>query len=30
VGKGGCDYVVADGLDTTGNKVPLFLFGLFY
>jgi len=29
-GKGGCDYVVADGLDTAGNKVPLFLFGMLY
>jgi len=29
-GKGGCDYVVADGLDTTGGRVPLFLFGLLY
>jgi len=26
----GADYRVLDGLDTTGNRIPLFLFGLLY
>ena len=32
-GKGsrqGADYLVLDGLDTSGNRLPLFLFGLLY
>ncbi|HQT44876.1 MAG TPA: hypothetical protein PLO51_02780 [Candidatus Micrarchaeota archaeon] len=32
-GKGnrhGADYLVLDGLDTSANRIPLFLFGLLY
>ncbi len=28
--KQGADYLVLDGLDTTANRLPLFLFGLLY
>lgn len=24
------DYIIADGLATDGNKIPLFLFGFVY
>jgi len=29
-GRQGADYLVVDGLDTSANRVPLFLFGLVY
>ncbi len=29
-GRQGADHIVVDGLDTSGKRIPLFLFGLLY